>query len=91
MDKVNLNLFGDMIWARRLKLGINGKDLISRLGVTISSTYLRLIEEKGAIPRADLVKRLALVLGLDVKELFDVVIAIKLLRYEIVLREKYKD
>jgi transcriptional regulator with XRE-family HTH domain len=91
MEKINLNLFGDMIWARRLKLGINGKELIKRLGVNISSTYLRLIEEKGAIPRADLVKRFALVLGLDLKELFDVVIAIKLLRYEIVLREKYKE
>lgn len=81
---------GEIIQAHRKEKGWTVKEFLKRLGVDVSPAYITKVEVHGEVPSVELICKIAAVLGLDERELFEAAKTVKINRLDGVLEKQYQ-
>ena len=80
---------GGLIRLKRQEMGLTVKEFINRLGYSVSPTFISKLENKGAIPGAELICKISEVINCQPEKLLDLARNEKLERYNKSLDKKY--
>ena len=80
---------GDLIRLKRQEMGLTVKEFINRLGYSVSPTFISRLENRGSIPGAKLICKIADVINCPPEKLLDLARNEKLERYNKSLAKKY--
>lgn len=84
-------IFGNIVQQRRKDKGFKIRDFIGQLGVDLSPSYITKIELHGEIPSPELICRIAKVLQIPHRDLWEIAKANKLQAISEALEAKYRE